>query len=532
MANCITPSQRVIDCNNLCNLCNFMKRVLPTAIDEELSELELFNKMVKWAKVAIQFDEQICAEWDSFQTKFDANIEDTVRDILNQWLLDGTLKDIIQNDIFNELNVDSMHKKLSSGGQRIVFIGDSIANGWGWWNNTTEMTDENRGLYSIMKKKYPNNSYEIYAKNSACLSSLISSDNNIQQQLLQISDNPTMCFIICGINDINATFQHRNTNLNNFGLDINLFGTYISEKFDTTINALCSTISYVKSLNVNCDVYYIIPPTSLSNIDFYLKAFNHLIYYAQNYGAKIVDGRSIIKNIKMPYNSSFLYDQIHPNEKGYNDLFNLVIQADFQINQIIHKDDNLVCCSGDLYTRVDMESIINKCVNFVNTNINYFAKNYYNDDLILLLDNEISLIHVDHTYNNNYMITFKFLTMNGVEVKILWHSVNQTAFYINSQYYNTNMSPNTVPDTLDDIVSSGDYLINPSSDKLSDKGFNPAPYVHVQASVCYFRTSTGEYTMQKHFVISQRDCNFILIYNMTKTDQVKESFTKITGSLL
>lgn len=104
MANCMTPSPTVIDCNNLCNLCNFMKRVLPTSIDDELSELELFNKMVKWAKVAIQFDEQICAEWDSFQTKFDANIEDTVRDILNQWVLDGTLSDIINEEIFGELN--------------------------------------------------------------------------------------------------------------------------------------------------------------------------------------------------------------------------------------------------------------------------------------------------------------------------------------------------------------------------------------------------------------------------------------------
>ena len=105
MANCITPSPTVIECNNLCNLCNFMKRVLPTSIDDELSDLELFNKMVKWAKLAIQFDEQICAEWNAFQTKFEANIEDTVRDILNQWILDGTLTDIITQVLQSVVNV-------------------------------------------------------------------------------------------------------------------------------------------------------------------------------------------------------------------------------------------------------------------------------------------------------------------------------------------------------------------------------------------------------------------------------------------
>lgn len=101
-----------IDTTNLVSLCCYMRRVLPMCIDDELSMLELYNKMICWAKYATEFDETIAKEWDDFKNAFDADLSNTITDILNQWLADGTLSSMISVFV-----IDTMDNALDFGFQ-------------------------------------------------------------------------------------------------------------------------------------------------------------------------------------------------------------------------------------------------------------------------------------------------------------------------------------------------------------------------------------------------------------------------------
>lgn len=480
---------------------------------------------------------EIELEWDGTKEWLknwyeNLDIEQDIKDQLNQWLEDGTIENIINEEIFKSVDVESLNKRLVKGGLDIVFIGDSICNGWGWWSNDVPMNDENRGVYSIMKKNYPNNTYHIYARNSAFLSSNMDSSNNIYSQLLQLESTPDIVFVLCGINDINGVFQNRNQNGDDFGFDVSFFAPYIHDDWTTTLSSLCSTIAFLKNKSPKCTVYYIVPPTTLSNNQMFYGAFQNLIFTAQQYGYQIVNGQSIVKNIKMPYNNLYLYDGIHPNEKGYEELYSLIMQSDFQKNQIIYSDSNIRTISGDLMSASDVEDMINKCVSFVKTKISSFKKEYYNNDYVINLDNEIAIVNIEHSYSNNYYFTFSFPEANGIKIRVMFHEVTGNTYFLDVTNYNTNMAVNIVPSKLDDITTSGDYMLSPQSEKLADKGFNSAPYVQIKASVCYFDSGDQNYVMQKMFIITQRDCDFMLVYNYVNTDTVKESFLKITGTKL
>lgn len=480
---------------------------------------------------------EVEGEWDGTKSWLKnwidtLNVSSEVKKILDGWLEDGTIEDIITEKVFKSVDVESLNKKLVKGGLDIVFIGDSICNGWGWWNTNVDMTDENRGVYSIMKKNYPNNTYHIYARNSAFLSSNMDSSNNIYSQLLQVESTADIVFVLCGINDINGVFQNRNQNGDDFGFDVSFFAPYIHDDWSTTLSSLCSTITFLKNKSPKCDVYYIVPPTTLSNNQMFYGAFQNLIFTAQQYGYQIINGQSIVKNIKMPYNNLYLYDAIHPNKKGYEELYSLIMQSDFQKNQIIYSDGIIRTISGDLMSASDVEDMINKCVSFVKTKISSFKKEYYNNDYVFNLDNEIAIVHIEHSYNNNYYFTFSFPEANGIKIRVMFHEVTGNTYFLDVTNYNTNMAVNIVPSKLDDITTSGDYMLSPQSEKLADKGFNPAPFVQVKASVCYFDSGEQNYVMQKMFIITQRDCDFMLIYNYVNTDTVKESFLKITGTKL
>ena len=383
------------------------------------------------------------------------DVQNEINNKIDEMIKDGTLEEIISDKLFSQLDVESLHKTLNKGNKKIVFIGDSIANGWGWWTNDTPMTDDNRGVYSLMKKNYPDNEYSIYARNSAYLSSEMDNVNNIYTQLQQITTIPDMVFLICGINDINGVFQRRDKEPDYFGFDVSFFSEYIHDKWDTTLNALCSTISYIKNKNNNCLIYYVIPPTTLSNNQMFYGAFKNLIFIAQQYGCRIVNGQSIVRNLSMSYNTPFLYDRIHPNEKGYNELFKLVMQSDFQMNQIVDSEGNIRCVSGDMIAEANVQSIINKCVDFVNSFAPKLNKEYYNDDLVVTLNNEISLMKIKHSYNNNYFFKFIFTSTNDMEIELMYHAVNSRAYLIGIRNYNTNMSIDTVPSSIDDITEIG-----------------------------------------------------------------------------
>ena len=84
----------------------YCQKVLPLVYDESLSYYEVVCKVAKTVNDLICFNKELCAEWEKFRDEFSANINDTVRDILNQWVIDGTLETIINEEVFGKIKVD------------------------------------------------------------------------------------------------------------------------------------------------------------------------------------------------------------------------------------------------------------------------------------------------------------------------------------------------------------------------------------------------------------------------------------------
>ena len=84
----------------------YCQKVLPLVYDESLSYYEVICKVAKTVNDLICFNKELCAEWEKFRDEFSTNINDTVREILNQWAIDGTLETIINDEIFGKINAD------------------------------------------------------------------------------------------------------------------------------------------------------------------------------------------------------------------------------------------------------------------------------------------------------------------------------------------------------------------------------------------------------------------------------------------
>lgn len=512
MANCITPSPAVIDCNNLCNLCNFMKHVLPTSIDDELSMLELYNKMVKWAEVAIQFDEQICAEWDSFQTKFDANIEDTVRDILNQWLLDGTITDIINN----AFTFPSLSSELLNGGKKLLILGDSIANGYGWW--TSNKTDENDGIFAIWRKKYPNNVYVNIAVNQTTLAINTDSKPTISQQLTQITESDyDYAFLICGINDQSLAVNNKIK----FGVMETSYQNPIENDYTTTIRALISTINFLRSHALN--VIYIIPPTSFFNVDMSLDLFKTLAYTASRHGAITINMQNIYFDYFSDYGKKMLHDQVHPNKAGYTAMEQYLINyKQFMQNNMLRGKCVYTVGAFDVSS---LEKVILSCLSFVKNNQEQFNETIISNDFIVLAEQSPRFgvfCHVNHIYGGNKEFIFRFTNLNNTEIIIQWNKTLNRPIFMGISSHSCQWAMSGDVNSISDISIPGDYILLPKNDVellVTKIGFNNSGvgvWCHCDITVTQNVYESNETIgIQKSFKLAQRTSNIFAIYTIT-----------------
>lgn len=137
--------------------CNYTIPILPQVYGDELSYYELLNKVVeKLNAMGITVNELI----DYVNTYFDSkDWQQMVNDKLDQMVQDGTLSNIINQQIFSELNskvtenTDSINSLRAN--KKIVFIGDSYAEGYNPDGNVI-------GWPTIIKNNVQ--SYTIYEK--------------------------------------------------------------------------------------------------------------------------------------------------------------------------------------------------------------------------------------------------------------------------------------------------------------------------------------------------------------------------------
>lgn len=88
----------------------------PTAFDDTLSFLEKINKIIKRLNELGQITSDLMAKWNEiYEWVLNEGLSEAVKNKLNEWLLDGTLANIINVTIFNELNnrIGNVEKSLS-----------------------------------------------------------------------------------------------------------------------------------------------------------------------------------------------------------------------------------------------------------------------------------------------------------------------------------------------------------------------------------------------------------------------------------
>lgn len=81
------------------------ERYLPTAFDESLTLLQKVNKVIQQLNKIGELTNEMLDKWkEIYEWILNEGLKEAVENVLNQWLIDGTLSDLINKTIFAELN--------------------------------------------------------------------------------------------------------------------------------------------------------------------------------------------------------------------------------------------------------------------------------------------------------------------------------------------------------------------------------------------------------------------------------------------
>ena len=286
----------------------------------------------------------------------DAKIKNEVNDKLDEMATDGTLYDIINQEIMGDLNnrieeinttltdeIDDVNTTLTNEIQntnnqvsalmnnysdiftnplnKFVMIGDSLADGYGWWGgNIDNKNEQNEGLTALLKNDYPNTSINNIAVSGSTIANIVGHPN-LQTQVNQVPNNTTHCFIMTGINDVTFSINDKN-NYIGYPKDRVLAANYLQNDYTTTCNAFESNIRNLLQKNNNMKIYLLIEPTT-DNDNYYLydMCFAFLKFICDKYGVNVVDFRQMFRKYYEPYSSQYFFDKVHLNQNGYNYIY-------------------------------------------------------------------------------------------------------------------------------------------------------------------------------------------------------------------
>ena len=153
----------------------------------------------------------------------------------------------IKDEVARQALTNAIHDDiLSNTNNKFVMIGDSIAEGYGWWNgNVANKTTSNDGFMALLRNDYPNSSFNNLSVSCSTIAH-ISGHSNLTPQINNVPNDTTHCFILTGINDVTCSFND-NTNYIGYPNDKVLSENYISNSFTTTCNAFESSITNLLS---------------------------------------------------------------------------------------------------------------------------------------------------------------------------------------------------------------------------------------------------------------------------------------------
>lgn len=325
----------------------FCQKVIPLAFDESMSYLELLYSLLHYLKEtvipavnnnadAVTELQNLYNELKSYVDNYFENldVQEEINNKLDEMATDGTLDNIINNEIFTELNnkidlansqietlINSYGDIFTNPLNKFVMVGDSIAEGYGWWGgNPNNKNNQNDGLMALLRNDYPNTQFTNLSVSGSTIANIVGHPN-LQTQIQQIPNNTTHCFIMTSINDVTITINDHN-NYIGYPKDKVLSVNYINNDYTTTCNAFESNIQELLQKNNNMKIYFIIEPT-IDNDNYYLynMCFSFLKFICDKYGVNVVDFRQMFRKYYEPYSSQFFYDKVHINQSGYNFIY-------------------------------------------------------------------------------------------------------------------------------------------------------------------------------------------------------------------
>lgn len=217
----------------------------------------------------------------------------------------------------------------SNESKKFGLLGDSIAEGYGiWGGNRDNKTNVNDGFFGILRSKYPQHTFENLSISGSTLSSS-TTGAHIEDQVSKLSGEYEAIFVLCGINDITCYLGDEDC-LGDFK---DPYNNVINNDYSTTYNALSSLFKDLKTYTKN--IYYIVSPTSGSNIQAYESVYNNYKKMCKYHGVKIIDLYSVYP--KKSFDETYYYDTYHPSTKGYEDIITpfIVKSVTGELNQYI-----------------------------------------------------------------------------------------------------------------------------------------------------------------------------------------------------
>lgn len=453
------------------------------------------------------------------------DVQDEINKKLDEMYKDGELSELI-TQLFSFPNLTS---ELKAGNKKIAFLGDSIANGYGWWTN--KKTDDNDGILAIWRKKFPNNTYENHAVNRTTICSSYSDTPNLHDQITELTSNDyDYIFLICGINDISVCITTEE-NRQYFGIDDSYwYNQNITGDYSTTMKGLASAINELYTKCPNGKVYYIIPPTTSYNLQIYQELFNKLAYTATAYNALVVNLQSMFRNYETTEGKKYLYDQVHPNQLGYSMMETFIINAEQSTWQLTDGSTSVLITDGSISISQTYElyDVINRIREWLNKIVPSLLKTYYADSYFVLSADGLSMfVDIQHSYNHGYLFKIYLPDMNGLILKFVYSKTVSDTLLMGIENYNAQYTYSGGITDYGSIKTTGLYMLNPTSNpEFTTWGFTKTPFVQCVVDVSYYQWGEDKsYLPEIRYTFTQTGNALMVVVTVTTR------YNSITGTI-
>lgn len=392
----------------------------------------------------------------------EAQLQENVKEIIQEWIDDGTFAGIVIDSLAkSSLNFTSA---LIEGGKTVVMLGDSIAEGYGWWGGEPEnKTDANDGIFALWRQQYANNTFANVSVSGSTLAT-ISGYQSIAAQISNIPKNPNFIFVWGGINDVTVSISAKKNYVGEVPLSLDSTNVNLQ---DTACNALLNILTQILTTYPDAHLFYIVPPTTDYNIPAYQNAYDKYKQCCALVGVPVIDTYAIYPQWTVAKRQNLNFNRIHPGQKGYEYLEKIIKKsADSEYVQteknIYGKIVNVNADFANMNSE-DHNTAISAISAMITNNIDLFLY-YVNEKLIITESfNLFGFLEIKHLHNRDYLFTYT-QDILGKEYNLLYNGTTVTEI----MHFAKNKAPATGnPISIFDLDGVGAYTTYPVPTELT-----------------------------------------------------------------